>query len=319
MSILHITNGDCAVELMKQAGLIGDFVPWRDILHDGPVPAGLSLAELSAQRAEFIAGFIDGAGSAFEVAQSFAERDKQFESLAQYDTIRLWFEHDLYDQLQLLQILNELPSDVLSTHQVSLICTENYLGLLSPDELLALQQFEQPLSEAHIQLASRAWQAFCSPRPTDWQDLLEHNTDVLPFLSGAVERMLQQYPGVGHGLCRVAHCILASLEADDKTAQALFGAYQASESRQYLGDSCFYAILNQLKNAEPSLVICANDRVTYSISEFGQTVLAGKANALAAIRLDRWIGGVHLTQNNLWYYDKQSGRLVGPTSTPVRP
>ena len=319
MSVLHITNGDCAVELMKQAGLSGDFLPWRDIFHDGPVPAGLSLAELSTQRAEFIAGFIDGAGSVADVAQRFAERDKQFRSLEKYDTIRLWFEHDLYDQLQLLQILNELPSDVLTTHQVSLICTENYLGRLSPDELLALQQFEQPLSEAHIQLATRAWQAFCSPRPTDWQDLLNINTDVLPFLSGAVERMLQQYPRGGHGLCGVAQSILANLEADDKTAQPLFGAYQASESRQYLGDSCFFVILNQLKNAEPPLVNCANDGVTYSISEFGQTVLAGKASALAATKLDRWIGGVHLTQNNLWYYDKQSGLLVGPTSTPVRP
>jgi hypothetical protein len=138
-------------------------------------------------------------------------------------------------------------------------------------------------------------------------------------LSGAVQRMLQQYPGMGHGLCRVSHCILQSLVVGNKTAQELFSAYQASESRQYLGDSCFYALLNQWQNAEPSLLNCAADGVTYSISEFGQMVLAGKASALAAIELDRWIGGVHLSQNNLWYYDNQSGRLIGPNSTLVRP
>ena len=110
-----------------------------------------------------------------------------------------------------------------------------------------------------------------------------------------------------------------SLEAGDKTAQALFSDYQASESRQYLGDSSFYALLNQLQNAKPALVNYANDGAEYSISEFGLRVFAGKASGLAAIGLERWIGGVHLSQNNLWYYDNQSGRLVGPNSTLVRP
>ncbi len=42
-SILNITNGDSAVELMRKAGISGEYLPWRDVLHDGPVPAGLSL------------------------------------------------------------------------------------------------------------------------------------------------------------------------------------------------------------------------------------------------------------------------------------
>lgn len=46
-SILNITNGDCAVSIMQQANIAGDFLPWRDVLHDGPVPENLSLAELS--------------------------------------------------------------------------------------------------------------------------------------------------------------------------------------------------------------------------------------------------------------------------------
>ena len=53
--ILNITNGDSAVNIMKQAGVPGAFLPWRDVLHDGPVPAGLSLEDLSMVRASFIA------------------------------------------------------------------------------------------------------------------------------------------------------------------------------------------------------------------------------------------------------------------------
>jgi len=45
-NILNITNGDCAVEIMKKADIPGTFLPWQDVLHDGPVPERLSLEEL---------------------------------------------------------------------------------------------------------------------------------------------------------------------------------------------------------------------------------------------------------------------------------
>ena len=53
--MLHIVNGDCAIEALKDSGIEGDFLSWLDVLHDGPVPEGLSLEELSEVRAEFIA------------------------------------------------------------------------------------------------------------------------------------------------------------------------------------------------------------------------------------------------------------------------
>ena len=53
--MLHIVNGDCAIEALKDFGIEGDFLSWLDVLHDGPVPEGLSLEELSEVRADFIA------------------------------------------------------------------------------------------------------------------------------------------------------------------------------------------------------------------------------------------------------------------------
>ena len=53
--MLHVTNGDCAVEVLRAAGMCGDFLPWRDVLHEGPVDPSLSLADLSVLRARFVA------------------------------------------------------------------------------------------------------------------------------------------------------------------------------------------------------------------------------------------------------------------------
>src|ERR1700676_621441 len=98
--MLHITNGT-AVSLDK-TGLPGAIIYWNDVLHEGPVPAGMSLDELSRLREQFLAGYFDLKRS--EV--SFAERNAALAAASEEDEVVLWFEHDLFDQLQLLQILD---------------------------------------------------------------------------------------------------------------------------------------------------------------------------------------------------------------------
>ena len=102
--ILNITNGDSSVEIMNRAGVTGDMLPWRDVLHEGPVPLKLSLDELSAVRAKYISG--QGWGNLEEIQKLFIDRDATLKSCYAYEKVVLWFEHDLYDQLQILQILD---------------------------------------------------------------------------------------------------------------------------------------------------------------------------------------------------------------------
>ena len=102
--VLHITNGDVVATGLRNAGVEGLVVPWRDMLHDGPVAAGLSLEEQSRSRARFLAGLLDE--PYVELLESFRSRDRQLATFRNCDEVWLWFEHDLYDQLQLLQILD---------------------------------------------------------------------------------------------------------------------------------------------------------------------------------------------------------------------
>jgi hypothetical protein len=36
--MLHVINGDSALETLREAGLPGSAIAWRDVLHEGPVP-----------------------------------------------------------------------------------------------------------------------------------------------------------------------------------------------------------------------------------------------------------------------------------------
>ena len=73
--MLHITNGDCAVAVLAKA-VSGTFLPWQDVLHEGPVQAGLALEALSRSRAQFIADA--GWGPHDQVRKGFAARDAAF-------------------------------------------------------------------------------------------------------------------------------------------------------------------------------------------------------------------------------------------------
>src|SRR4030095_10658531 len=99
----HLTRSAHAVPVLSQV-VQGTMLPWRDVLHEGPVRTGLSLEELSVERARFIAEA--GWGVLPDVMKSFGERDATFRQAGRHDEIVLWFEHDLYDQLQLIQVLD---------------------------------------------------------------------------------------------------------------------------------------------------------------------------------------------------------------------
>jgi DNA-binding transcriptional MerR regulator len=101
--LLHITNGESAGNTLRQTTLGGAVLPWQDVLHEGPVPA-LRRQELLRIRARFLADC--GWGRQQALLSSFERRDRQLlEALRDGLRVVLWFEHDLYDQLQLLDVL----------------------------------------------------------------------------------------------------------------------------------------------------------------------------------------------------------------------
>src|SRR5881398_1516240 len=102
-TLLHVTNGESAGNTLRQTSLGGAVLPWQDVLHEGPVPAG-SRAELLRVRAGFLSAC--GWGSKPSILSSLQRRDRQLlQALQGGQQVVLWFEHDLYDQLQLLDVL----------------------------------------------------------------------------------------------------------------------------------------------------------------------------------------------------------------------
>jgi len=102
--MLHVTNGDVAAARMREGGLTGTFLAWLDVLHEGPVPATESLARLTRIRASYLTQA--GYGTELRIRDQLRARDAHLGCATEHDEVVLWFEHDLCDQLQLLQVLD---------------------------------------------------------------------------------------------------------------------------------------------------------------------------------------------------------------------
>ena len=322
---LNITNGDIAVAKMQEAGISGKTIAWNDVLHEGPVNASLSLSDLSELRALFIAerGWDD-----FEhVSGDFALRDRTLGKVDTFGEVVLWFEDDLYDQLQLLQLLDFFAQGGAHKAKVSLIQVKGFLPSLSKAALGDLDADRKPVTTGQLDLGARAWAAFGAADPSALSRLIGEDTAALPYLAAALTRHLEEFPGVSGGLSRSEAEAMAAIEAGHATPVAAFLAVAKKEKSVFLGDIVFYWYLERLSDSDTPLVTWkdgtrviaprgkedSREFVTgeLSLTPLGREVMAGKKDWQRITKNSRWLGGVEIKPGaDGWRWDPGAQKLT---------
>jgi hypothetical protein len=321
---LHVTNGDSAAGGLQAAGPAWRVLAWRDALHEGPVPA-VPEAALRRRRAAVL-GAADPAAQA-ALLGSLAARDATL-ARGRAGAYVLWFEADLYDQLQLVQVLARLGELGVPPTRITLVCVGEHLGFahfgglgeLTPAQLHALPATAAAaLSPAAVDLAARAWAAFRAPHPAGLGAIAAAPSPELRFVAEAFDRLSREYPSTRDGLSLTERRILAATAAGGSPAAAVFRQIWAREARPYLGDHFCWRILARLVRARtplleleagsPDAPIAAATRLRRTAA--GERVLRGEADHVALSGLDRWIGGVHLSGTTTrWRWDEGTESIV---------
>jgi hypothetical protein len=279
--MLHVTNGDAVINGFRSGKLPGDYLAWRDPLHDGPVPEAASLEALSDIRARALADF--NWGSYGDIRSEFTTRDRTLASFRDHDETVLWFEHDLYDQLQLLQLLDWLSRQDLAGVCLSLIQVGEHpdvpsfhgLGQLDGKQLGGLLSSRLPVTNKHLALGREAWQAVCSPDPTSLINTASRWDPGLPFLGPALRRMLEEYPSVSDGLSRTERQLLSAGLAGARHRRDYYQKSQTLEANPW-GDASVYLRLDALTTGpHPALTRVSDDEL--ELNEQGRQLLAGNA------------------------------------------
>ncbi len=313
--MLHITNGDVANQWLQKGGVGDEYLAWSDVLHEGPVPAGLSLDELSRVRAAFIASC--GWATDFEAQTHFQARDALFRRAARDGGVVIWNSFELYDQLHLLQLLNWYHEEGQSLALPEVVFVADYLGQADPAQAARLFASRQRVSEAQLALAVDVWQAFCSATPRMLANLLQADLSALPFMANALVRVLQEYPDPV-GVSRTERAVLRAVQGGVQDPAGLFRAVRASENIAFMGDASFWRVLEGLQRGPCALLSTENGRfvrpplagcddaflaLRFSLTPQGLEVLDESLDWLSVQLIDRWIGGVNFSGSGIWRWD----------------
>ncbi|OHV42582.1 hypothetical protein BCD48_30760 [Pseudofrankia sp. BMG5.36] len=326
---LHVSNGDCTD--LPGTGLAERVLFWRDVLHEGPVPA-VGPRELRQVRSAFL--LEAGCDDRDEGPDMFAERDRVLADNRDGEYV-LWFEADLYDQLQIIQILDRLAGLGVPARRVTLICIGEHAGIArfgGLGELTAAQLRELPTTNACIRLtnealrlATRAWAAFRATVPDGLRTIADSRSGELRFLGEAFDRLSREYPAARDGLSLTERRILAAVADGASNAETAFVRAAARETRPYLGDTWCFAMINRMARASaPLLDLQPTDRPVgrgtgLRLTDTGARVLAGAADHVTLNGIDRWIGGVHLQGRRVpWRWDDGTETTV-LTAEDTRP
>ena len=302
--LLNIRCGDDIRD--RLAHLVGgDFLSDADPITQGPVP-DLPSDELREVRAGFL-------HEAYGIELGWARErlagaDAALAGAVAYDQVVLWFEHDAYDQLILVRVLDQLGD----LRNLALMSIDDFpgsrpfigLGQLTTDQFASLIGREAPVTAAQVALARRTWAALRSPDPDGLQAIMDEGDLALPFLARALGRHLRDLPWITDGLSLTERLCLRALSRGAATLETIFPAVQGEDPLPGHGDVQVAYVLDGLSRGDTPLA-------TVQDRQWSATPAA--AEVLAGVRVwvgpPRWLGGVRLTPDCPWVWDGTSGRV----------
>ena len=309
--IVHLTNGDHTADTLSLADLPGEIRVWADALDQGPV-LPVSDAEHYKLRTDYHAA--RGGGP------SVADYDRALDEAAGAEELILWYEHDLFDQLALCRILSRLARRGLP-QTLTIVSIDrhpeipNFLGLgqLKSEQLAELWPRRAPLSRDAIDEAITTWIAITAADPRALP-FLTRRVKALPFLAGAIERHLEDYPDPQSGLSRTERQLLAAVARGVATGPELMTTVQAIDPRYPITDALLVETLQTfvkigfVEGVPPGN---AFKEIKASITALGRQALAGAIDRVHEVGIDTWRGGVHLTgRGPVWRWDSASRKLA---------
>lgn len=197
---IHVLTGDALLQSFPSGKLIGNIAISRECLIEGPVKAN-SIKEFWDIRESYL-------------LQTFPESDINYQDevvfefeklndLKEGDEVNLWFEHDLFCQVNLWFTLSLLYNRKCTVYRVSPVIDDpeqlwHGFGPMSPQELLNCYKSKILLTENDIKLGNDLWQAYANSDNQLLKNLSMTSTSTFPYLKEVCQAQIErtsQSPG----------------------------------------------------------------------------------------------------------------------------
>lgn len=306
-SQLHITNGDNFTSRLKKQKFKGEIITWREMLCEGKTETSVGSETFWKTRFDFL-------HKNYNVSKSwFVEKTlKEYRSLCnhkQQDEIILWFEYDLFCQINMLAVISWLKTHRRHV-QISLVCS-GYED--DSDKLYALNEVSDEridelfasrvhLSQNDIEYADYVWQLYCSDNPIRLENLADFDLYQFSYLGEAIKTHLRRFPTIRNGLNEIENRVLeVASKSKAGSKKALMGSLLVNQGWYGFGDSQYERILKNLRPLFHSFN-------PVRLSKKGKEILENKDNYYASLRDNEAYLGGSLKYNYL--YNTEAGRIL---------
>ena len=294
--MIHIHNGDVVAQLASRSGIPGEHVAYRESLVTGAVVPGDEWIESRARAlaARYNADLLRTRTGIVEQEQFLNDARSRGEEIV------LWFEHDLFCLVHLIHLLQRLGDARLSVVWCPKPLSEN-----DERELHLLFESRAAVTPSMMKAARDAWRAYTSPDADALNAWLERDTPELPFLREGFTLHASRFPSTRNGLGALEQHALELIAAGASDFASLFDVLNAREPRYGFGDSEMWQMLQTISwCAVPLLTLNGTPpKAILTITPAGMNVIGAEVDNLTVNDPDTWLGGVHLTKENVWRFD----------------
>jgi len=236
MKTFHILNGDCLAEQLKVTQINQNFIICQECLIDGNISAD-DLSEFWVVRAEFISDTF-GADDYF---QKVVEELAKIQHLPEGSEVCLWFENDLFCQVNMWFVLSLLSKKSnLRLFRVFPVIENNaniWKGFgVATSETLEKAYEQRVIFQAHeIELGVRLWEAYQNQNFVKLKELSKQNSDCFQYLEEVCQAHIDRFPK-NNSLGRPESVIKEIIAGKPKDFNEVFAQFSAREGIYGFGD-----------------------------------------------------------------------------------
>ena len=311
-SILHITNGDLTTNYLKKLNFSGDFITWREMLCEGKTTTDVGSENFWKNRFDFL-------NSSYKITKKkFIDFTlKEYRNLCNQkaqNEIILWFDYDLFSQINMLAVLSWLKR-YRKGHHISLVNSEKVedsntictISNLNSEQIIQHFKNRIELKQDDLEYADYIWQLYCSDSPLRLESVyLQNTTSPFQYLNSVLASHLQRFPSIENGLNKVENTILKTANKHSSINKKQLVATLLKEQKLYgFGKLHYFYKIDTLCPLFSSFNPA-------ELNKKGKEVLENQLNFYSQIRNDiSYLGG---SKKYSFLYLNQTDKLLQITS-----
>ncbi|MBB6459035.1 hypothetical protein [Flammeovirga kamogawensis] len=299
----HILNGDSSYILWKQNNFSAEPIIFREMLVEGDCRGKLLSDAFFTSRRHYFS---------YNYTISPAEYDKlstsellKITEIKDAHEVVLWFEYDLFCQINMMSVLAYIATIESLTDKVSIIITSSNKGLgeYLPEEYQKLYNDRIALESKDLKYALLFWKKYLSEDVNDLIPYIHQHTKPFIFLEAAMRAHLERFPSERSGINKLERRLLKFINESNLTKHQLVGAMLRRQTWEGYGDMQYE---NIIKSIQP-LLIKENEEGIFEMTSLGSAVFRGKQKFDDASLHYTYIGGA---RRGDYYFDEGKNLVV---------